>query len=271
MPSGADNLTLPTTFYRGTVSGSPACASETPVRRSRRERLLRLYGAALLAGDAVIWLVAVLSLSLILPGLHPSNHLPTISLISLPLLCIAGVLYSISGYDRNADMQSLEFTRYLSHWHRRRVLPLHCSGLFSWNLWRRDSAAPHPPPAVLCALRAIVSPYSPCARGAGGKIDREKGRSACDRLQRGRRSNSTARSAAWAIPTQSASSTLVWKPTVRSSWMDQARPRSIPFGSAGSPSSDRATTQSSLRETRPNSRRHSHKNLSISTFTRYPS
>ena len=38
------------------------------------------------------------------------------------------------------------------------------------------------------------------------------------------------------------------KPTVRSSWMDQARPRSIPFGSAGSPSSDRATTQSSFRK-----------------------
>ena len=110
MPSGADNLTLPTTFYRGAVSDSPACASEAPVRRSRRERMLRLYGAAILAGDAVIWLLAVISLSLILPGLQASPHLPTFSLIAFPLLCISAVLYSISGYDRNADMQSLEFT-----------------------------------------------------------------------------------------------------------------------------------------------------------------
>ena len=110
MPSGADNLTLPTTFYRGAVSDSPTCASEAPVRRSRRERLLRLYSAALFAGDAAIWLLVIVSLSLSLPGLQPANHLPTISLISLPLLCIASVLYSINGYARNADMQSLEFT-----------------------------------------------------------------------------------------------------------------------------------------------------------------
>ena len=50
------------------------------------------------------------SLSLILPGLQALPHLPTFNLIALPLLCISAVLYSISGYDRNADMQSLEFT-----------------------------------------------------------------------------------------------------------------------------------------------------------------
>ena len=82
--------------------------------------------------------------------------------------------------------------------------------------------------------------------------------------------NSTDHTAAWAILTQSASSIPAWTPIVRSSWMDQARLWSIPSGSAGSPSSDRATTQSSLRETRPNSRRHSHKSWSIFTFTRFP-
>jgi hypothetical protein len=186
MPSGADNLTLPTTFYRGAVSDSTALASEASVRRSRRERALRLYGAALFAGDAAIWLLVIVSLSLSLPGLQPANHLPTISLISLPLLCIASVLYSINGYARNADMQSLEFTStYLIG-----IVVAFClsvAAVYFLGTFGDETQPPHSPPAVLCAFRAIVSPYPPCARSADGKIDREKGRVARNRLRRGRR------------------------------------------------------------------------------------
>ena len=96
--------TLPTAFYHGSVSGGHAEA----IHRSHRERAVALFGITLLASDACLWIFSLLSLSFALP--ESLSRIPTLSVITLPLLCLASVLYSIRAYNHQTDMRSLEFT-----------------------------------------------------------------------------------------------------------------------------------------------------------------
>ena len=101
--------TLPGAFYHGGASSFHG-ASVLPARRSRRTRVFAFFGAALLASDSCIWLLSVLGISFSLPSLASLSGVPTTSVIILPLLCLAGVLYSIRAYNDQTDMRSLEFT-----------------------------------------------------------------------------------------------------------------------------------------------------------------
>src|SRR4030095_2334507 len=77
-------------------------------RRSRRERALALFGITLFVSDVSWWVFSLLSLSFALP--ESSSRIPTLSVVTLPLLCLVSVLYSIRAYDHQTDMRSLEFT-----------------------------------------------------------------------------------------------------------------------------------------------------------------
>jgi exopolysaccharide biosynthesis polyprenyl glycosylphosphotransferase len=102
--------TLPAPFYHGGASTSHGTASIVTVRRSRRGRTLALFGVTLLASDSCLWLLSLIGISFSLPSLASLPRIPTPSVITLPLLCLAGVLYSISAYNSKTDMLSLEFT-----------------------------------------------------------------------------------------------------------------------------------------------------------------
>ena len=116
MTEGAEDIlrTLPNAFYHGTAPISHADSPTASARRSRRERILKLFGLLLLASDISLWLISIISASLVLPMLAAIPRIPTSSVIMLPLLCLAGVFYSVRAYSSQIDMRSLEFTsRYL--------------------------------------------------------------------------------------------------------------------------------------------------------------
>ena len=101
---------LPAPFYHGSASASHGNASTVTARRSRRGRTRALFGVSLLASDSCIWLLSLLGISFSLPSLAYPAQIPTLSVIALPLLCLAAVLYSIRAYNSQTDMLSLEFT-----------------------------------------------------------------------------------------------------------------------------------------------------------------
>jgi exopolysaccharide biosynthesis polyprenyl glycosylphosphotransferase len=112
MTERAEDLlrTLPTAFYHGSASDSRAGGPVITARRSRRERTLGLFGVTLFVSDLCIWVVSLLAISFSLPAVASFPNVPTLSVITLPLLCLAGVLYSIRAYNHQTDMWSLEFT-----------------------------------------------------------------------------------------------------------------------------------------------------------------
>ena len=111
MGEGAEDLLrdLPTAFYHGAASDSFG-ESSAASRRSRRERARGLFGLTLFASDTCLWILSLLAVSSSLPSVAPSANVPTLSVLMLPLLCLAGVLYSIRAYSHQTDMLSLEFT-----------------------------------------------------------------------------------------------------------------------------------------------------------------
>jgi exopolysaccharide biosynthesis polyprenyl glycosylphosphotransferase len=110
MTERAEDLlrTLPAAFYHGSVSGSQVEGFAAHGRRSRRERSIKLFSVNLFVSDACLWIISILCTASILPA--SLSRVPTLSVIVLPLLCLAGVLYSIRAYDHQTDMMSLEFT-----------------------------------------------------------------------------------------------------------------------------------------------------------------
>jgi exopolysaccharide biosynthesis polyprenyl glycosylphosphotransferase len=100
--------TLPAAFYRSSVSASQTERPSAHARRSRRERALALFGITLFVSDVSWWVFSLFSLSFALP--ESLSRIPTLSVVTLPLLCLVSVLYSIRAYNHQTDMRSLEFT-----------------------------------------------------------------------------------------------------------------------------------------------------------------
>ena len=102
--------TLPGAFYHGGASAShgrfdgdraPLAPRPSPcILRGRSARKRLVHMAALGSGYFLLSAVARV----------PFRESRRSSVIFLPLLCLAGVLYSIRAYNNQTDMRSLEFT-----------------------------------------------------------------------------------------------------------------------------------------------------------------
>ena len=108
MAEHAEDLlrTLPAAFYHGAATDSSADSPVAIARRSRRKRAIGHFGVTLFASDICLWVFSLLTVS---SSLLVSARVP-LSVFMLPLLCLAGVFYSIRAYNHQTDMLSLEFT-----------------------------------------------------------------------------------------------------------------------------------------------------------------
>ena len=108
MAEHAEDLlrSLPAAFYHGAATDFSADSPVPIAHRSRRERAIGHFGVTLFASDTCLWVFSLLTVS---SSLLAPAHVP-LSVFMLPLLCLAGVLYSIRAYNHQTDMLSLEFT-----------------------------------------------------------------------------------------------------------------------------------------------------------------
>ena len=101
--------------------------------------------------------------------------IPTFSVIMLPLLCLAGVLYSIRAYNHQTDMLSLEFTStYLIG-----IVTALCLSLAAvYFLGTFGDRNPTAPPSYPAGFRSLCAGRAPCAPAAVRQdcpADRNKG------------------------------------------------------------------------------------------------
>ena len=102
-------------------------------------------------------------------------RIPTLSVITLPLLCLAGVLYSIRAYNNQTDMRIAGIHQHLSHWHRDGALPVTRRGLLPGHLRFGEPTAPPYYPARFRSLRTGRAPCRRLLFGQIGRLTKTKG------------------------------------------------------------------------------------------------